>query len=144
MPGPPRATGMKVLALEAQTAQDVETAFATLSRERNEAMIVSRDTLLSQQGRQIAERAVELRLPLASGNRETAEAGGLLSYGPNRADPYRRVAMYADRIFKGAKPGELPIEQPTQFELVINGKTAKALGLTIPQSLLISADKVIE
>jgi putative ABC transport system substrate-binding protein len=94
--------------------------------------------------RQIAELAAKNRLPSISTRREYAEAGYLMSYGPNSADSFRRAATYVDKIFKGAKPGDLPVEQPTTFELFINGKTAKALGLKIPQSLLISADKVIE
>ena len=105
---------------------------------------MARDGLFTQQARQIAELAAKHRLPTISGNREFVEAGGLISYGQNNSDHYRRAAIFVDKIFKGAKPGDLPVEQPTKFELMINRKAAKALGLTIPQSMLISADQVIE
>jgi putative ABC transport system substrate-binding protein len=107
-------------------------------------LIVARDAFFNQQVRQIAELAAKNRLPTICGIREYVEAGGLMSYGQDQADSNRRAATYVDKIFKGAKPSDLPVEQPTKFELFINRKTAKALGLTIPQSLLISADKVIE
>ena len=113
-------------------------------RERRGASSWSLTRFSSSKRRQIAELAAKNRLPSIATHREYAEAGGLMSYGPNLADNFRRAATYVDKIFKGAKPGDLPVEQPTKFELVINRKTAKALGLTIPQSLLISADKVIE
>ena len=103
-----------------------------------------RDALFNQQVRQIAELAAKNRLSSIAQIREYVDAGGLMSYGPSITDSYRRAATYVDKIFKGAKPGDLPVEQPTKFELFINRKTAKELGLTIPQSLLISADKVIE
>jgi putative ABC transport system substrate-binding protein len=93
---------------------------------------------------QIVDFAARNRLPAMYGLREFVDVGGLLSYGPSLVDLSRRVAQYVDKIFKGAKPGELPIEQPTKFELVINLKTAKALGLTIPQSVLLRADEVIQ
>jgi len=105
---------------------------------------VVRDALFNQQVRQIAELAAKNRLSSIAQIREYVDAGGLMSYGPSITDSYRRAATYVDKIFKGAKPGDLPVEQPTKFELFINRKTAKELGLTIPQSLLISADKVIE
>jgi len=103
-----------------------------------------RDGFFIQQARQIAELAAGHRLPSVAQFRLYAEAGVLMSYGTNVADHYRRAATYVDKVLKGAKPADLPVEQPMKFELVINGKTAKVLGLTIPQSLLISADKVIE
>ena len=115
-----------------------------MSRKNAGAVIVEPAGLFNVQRRQISDLAMKKRLPSIHLYREYAEAGVLMSYAPNRADNYRRAAYYVDRILKGTKPGDLPIEQSTKFELVINGKTAKTLGLTIPQSLLISADKVIE
>jgi len=135
---------VKILPAEARTAPEIDKAFSAMVRDKAGAVIVINDTFFIQQRQQIVELAAKNRLPSISGVREYAEAGGLLSYGSSISDNWRRVATYVDKIFKGAKPGDLPVEQPTKFDLVINGKTAKALGLTIPQSLLISADKVIE
>jgi putative ABC transport system substrate-binding protein len=135
---------VKVLPLEARTPQEIGKAFSEMARQKAGAVIVARDPFLNQQLRQIAELAAKNRLPAISGIREYVEAGGLVSYGASLTDMWRRVATHADKILKGAKPGDLPVEQPTKFELFINGKTAKALGLKIPHSLLIGADKVIE
>ncbi len=137
-------TNVKILPMEARTVPEIEQAFAAMVREKAGAVIMARDGLFSQQERQIAELAAKYRLPTISGSREFVEAGGLISYGQNNTENYRRAATFVDKIFKGAKPADLPVEQPTKFEFIINRKTAKALGLTIPQSLLISADKVIE
>lgn len=136
--------GVKILPAEARTPEEIERAFSMMARQNAGAIIVPGDGRFTPQLRQIAALAIKNRLPSISARREYVEAGGLMSYGQNLADNYRRAATYVDKIFKGAKPADLPVEQPTRFELVINGKTAKALGLTIPQSLLISADKVIE
>lgn len=133
-----------VLVVEAQTQREIESAFSTMAREHAGAVIVTLDPFLIQQVLQIAEQATKHRLPTIFAFREGAEAGGLLSYGQNQVDIYRRAAGYIDRIFKGARPADLPVEQPTKLELVVNGKTAKALGLTIPQSLLLRSDMVIE
>ena len=108
------------------------------------AVIVALDPFFIQQAPQIAAQAMKHHLPSIFAFREAAEAGGLMSYGQNQVDIYRRAAGYVDRILKGIKPADLPVEQPTTLELFVNGKTAKALGLSIPHSLLISADKVIE
>ena len=134
----------KAFPVDARTAPEIEKAFSAMTREKAGAVIVARDALFLQQARQIAELAAKNRLPTISGIREYMEAGGLIIYGPNSTDSFRRAATYVDKILKGAKPGDLPVEQPTKFELVVNMKTAKALGITIPQSILISADKVIE
>ena len=139
-----RITRSKILPLEVRNPSELATAFATLTRERSEVLIVARDSLFGQLDSEIAARALRLRLPTASGGSAAASAGLLMSIGPKRPDQFARVAMYIDRIFKGTKPDDLPIEQPTLFEVIINGKTAKALGLKIPQSLLISAERVIE
>jgi putative ABC transport system substrate-binding protein len=136
--------GVQVLPVNARTPEDIERGFAMMKRERAEAVIVAADAFFFLQRRQIAELALRHRLASMASNREYAAAGGLMSYGQNIADFYRRAATFVDKILKGAKPGELPIEQPTIFELVINLKTAKALGLAIPQELLLRADKVIE
>ena len=135
---------IKVLPAEARTAQEIERAFSAMAREHAGAVIVAIDAFFIQQGRQIADLAAKHRLPSMSGSREYVEAGGLMSYGQNLADNYRRAATYVDKIFKGAKPGDLPVEQPTTFELFISRKAARALGITIPQSILVRADKVIE
>lgn len=131
-----------VLRVEARTAQEIDKAFAEMARQRAQAVIVVSDTLFIQQGRQIAELALKYRLQSVTRG-ETVAAGGLMSYGQELGNSYRQAANYVGKILKGAKPADLPVEQPTKFELLINRKTAKALGLTIPPSLLISA-KVIE
>jgi putative ABC transport system substrate-binding protein len=135
---------IKVLPAEARTPQEIERAFSAMARERAGAVIIVIDAFFVQQGRQIADLAAKHRLPSMSGSREYVEAGGLMSYGQNLADNYRRAATYVDKILKGARPGDLPVEQPTTFELFISRKAAKALGITIPQSILVRADKVIE
>ena len=137
-------TSAKILPLEARTAPEIENAFSAMTQGKAGAVIVARDGFFLGQTRQIAEMALKNRLPSISEVAQYAEAGGLMSYGVNQGEQFRRAATYVDKIFKGAKPADLPVEQPTKFELVINRKTAKALGLTIPQPLLISADKVIE
>jgi putative ABC transport system substrate-binding protein len=137
-------SSIKILSVQARNPQEIESAFSTMIQDNAEAVIVANDLLFNQQRRQLAELAAKNRLPSVAATREYVEAGGLMSYGPSFAENYRRAATYVDKIFKGAKPGDLPVEQPTKFEMFINRKTAKALGLTIPQSLLISADKIIE
>jgi putative ABC transport system substrate-binding protein len=137
-------TGMKVSPVEASTASQLESAFGAMRQERAEALILLPDPFFLGQVRRIAELAAQQRLPTLFSTREAVEAGVLMSYGPNRAEDYYRAATYVDKILKGAKPGELPVEQPTKLELVINLKTAKAIGLTIPQELRLRADKVIE
>jgi putative ABC transport system substrate-binding protein len=135
--------GLKTLPVAASTSQELEHAFATMTRDKAEAIIVGTATFSPPQQRQIAEPAIRYRLPSVFGNREYVEAGGLMSFGTKFSDLYRRSATYVDKILKGAKPGDLPVEQPVTLELVVNLKTAKALGLTIPQPLLLRADDVI-
>jgi putative ABC transport system substrate-binding protein len=130
--------------LEARTADQVPRVLQTAVPAGVTGLLVLGDPLMYSLRREIADLSVKLRLPTVYPSREWAEAGGLLSYGADRRQLYRRAAEYVDKILKGAKPGDLPIEQPTKFELVINLKTAKALGLTIPPSLLQRADQVIE
>jgi putative tryptophan/tyrosine transport system substrate-binding protein len=123
---------------------ELEQAFAVIERERPNAMIVSGDLILQVHMGRVIDFARRTQLPVMYQNPEQAKSGGLLAYGANFAELFRRGADYTDRILKGAKPSELPVEQPTKFELVINLKTAKALGLTIPPSLLLRADQVID
>ena len=135
---------VKILAAEARTSEDIEAAFALMKREKTGAVIMQPDAIFNAHTRRIAELALQQRLPLISAIRDYVDAGCLMSYGASFRDSFRRAAYYVDRIFKGAKPADLPVEQPMRFELFINGKTAKALGLKIPQSLLIMAEQVIE
>ena len=136
--------GVKVVPFVAGTPQEIDTAFAAMRKQRAGGLIVLLNPLFQQQRNQIAALAAKHRLPCMAGDRIYVEAGCLMSYGTNLAVMFRRAAYYVDRIFKGAKPADLPVEQPTRFELFINGKTAKALGLKIPYALMIMADKVIE
>jgi len=135
---------LKTVLVEAVTAQEIESGFAKMSREHAGAVIVVGDPVFIQQGNQIAELAIKYRMPSVTSYRENVDAGGLISYGQHVADNFRRAAAYVDKIFKGAKPAGLPVEQSTKLELVINRKTAKALGLTIPPELLALATEVIE
>ena len=139
-----RALGVQPQTLEARNPQEIEGAFAAMIRERAGALLILSDAIFFTQRRQIAELAAKGRLPSIIGTRDYPDAGGLMAYGPNFLDLERRAATFVDRILKGAKPGDLPVEQPTKFELVINLKTAKTLGLTIPQTLLQRADQVIQ
>jgi putative tryptophan/tyrosine transport system substrate-binding protein len=139
-----RALGMRLQFVEARGAGDFERAFSDMVRARAGALAVLPSPTFLYERKRLVDLAVQNRLPTVFAFREYVDAGGLMSYGPDIADMYRRAATYVDKILKGAKPGDLPIEQPTKFELVINLKTAKALGLTIPPLRLQRADEVIE
>jgi len=128
---------------EVRATDGFEKVFAALNKQRPDGLYVSAGPLMAANRKRIADFALKTRLP-SMGNREFVEAGGLMSYGADLTDSYRRVADYVDRILKGAKPADLPVEQPTKFELVFNLKTAKQIGVTIPQSVLYRADKVIK
>ena len=135
---------MRVLSLGVKTEEEIKSALAVMARERPDALLVLADRLLLHHRALIMDFATRHRLPGVHAYRELVEAGGLMSFGPSYADMHKRAAYFVDRILKGAKPGDLPVERPLTFELVINLKTAKALGLTIPPSLLQRADQVIE
>jgi putative ABC transport system substrate-binding protein len=139
-----RALGLTLVPVEARGLDALEQAFAIMVRERAQALVMQGDAVLFNYRGQIAEMALRNQLPAASIQRELADAGFLLSYGADIRDLYRRSAVFVDKIFKGAKPADLPVEQPTKFELVINLKTAKALGIIVPPTLLSRADEVIE
>ena len=136
--------GVRIQAVGASSPGEIASGFARLTRQNTDGIIVLQDPLFLQQRQQIIELVAKQRLPSIALNSEFVGAGGLMSYGPNVAENYRRAAIYIDKIFKGAKPGVLPVEQPTKFELAINLKTAKALGIKVPHSILIQATKVIE
>ena len=136
--------GMQLQVLEVRSPKDFEPAFAAMAKERAAGLLVVTDPMFATHRTRLADLTAKYRLPSMHGIRGYVEAGGLISYGPSLADIFHRAATYVDKILKGAKPGDLPVEQPTKFELVINLKTAKALGLTIPQSLLLRADEVIQ
>jgi putative ABC transport system substrate-binding protein len=144
MAEPARVLGLTLVPVEASGLNALEQAFAIMVKERAQAFVVQGDSVMFNYRGQIAEMALRNRLPAASVQRELAEAGFFLSYGADLRDLYRRSAFFVDRIFRGAKPADLPVEQPTKYELVINLKTAKALGIIVPPTLLTRADEVIE
>lgn len=136
--------GIKVQAVEMRSAGDLGPAFDALTRERADALLVQGDPFTTTHRKRILDLAAKRDLPVVSVFEDFANAGGLMSYGPNRLDMFRRAAVYVDKILKGAKPADLPVEQPTKFELVINLKTAQRLGLTIPPNVLARANRVIK
>ena len=139
-----KTSGVRVIPVEARTEAEIEAAFGAMTRSSAGALIIEADSFFVSQVQQIAGLALKHKLPSIYVNRGYAEAGGLMSYGQDLTEIFRRAAIYVDKIFKGAKPGELPVEQATKVELVINHKTAKALGITISKELLLRADEVIE
>jgi putative ABC transport system substrate-binding protein len=139
-----QASGVSVSSIELRSVSDIDAALRLIQQDRLGALIVPPDPTFSIIYRKIAEFAISNRLPTMFGQRRGVEAGGLMGYDPNVTDMYKRAAALVDKILKGAKPGDLPVEFPTRFQLIINLKTAKALGLTVPPSLLANADEVIE
>ncbi len=138
-----RALGVNVLPLGVRSANDLDNAFSSITRERAGAVVVAVNPMFFTSRKRLIELALKSRLPAVYGQRDIVEDGGLMSYGTNLPDLYRRAAYYVDKILKGAKPADLPVEQPTKFELVINLKTAKQIGVTIPPNMLARADRVI-
>jgi putative tryptophan/tyrosine transport system substrate-binding protein len=136
--------GLRLHSQEVRGPQDLEGAFALTAQARPDALLVLSDALIAMHRQHIAEFATQQHLPSVFAEREWVVAGGLMSYGPSLPDLYRRAAPYVDKILKGVKPADLPVEQPMKFELVINLKTAQALGLTIPPIVLFRADEVIQ
>ena len=145
LPVAARALGLTLKPWEVRSADDFEKVFAAINKQRTDGLYVPvGGALINSTGRRIAGFALKSRLPSVYNDREAVDAGGLMYYGADLAENYRRVAYFVDKILKGAKPAELPVEQPKKFELVINLKTAKQIGLTIPQSMLYRADRVIK
>jgi putative ABC transport system substrate-binding protein len=143
LPVEARALGLTIRLWEIRAPEDLERIFAALSQERPDGLYASPSLAIAANGKRIADFALNRHLPSMYSEREAVDAGGLMYYGADLTGSYRRIASYVDRILKGAKPAELPIEQPTKFEFVINLKTAKQIGLTIPPNVLARADKVI-
>ena len=139
-----RSLGIKVQLVDVRNAAELDSAFSVMRKVRPDAFTVMADALFISQKTQIGNLAARTRLPSVFARSENAEAGGLISYGPTLTDQFRQAAIYVDKILKGAKPRDLPVEEPTRIYLVINLKTAKALSLRIPQPLLLRADRVIE
>jgi putative tryptophan/tyrosine transport system substrate-binding protein len=144
VPRAARSLGIALPVVEATTAEQLDIAFASAAGQRADAILVFGDTMVLRQASRVVALAAEHRLPAMYLYGQFTNVGGLISYGPDLADLFHRAGSYVDNILKGTKPSDLPVEQPTKFELVINMKTAKALGLTVPPSLLIRADEVIE
>jgi putative ABC transport system substrate-binding protein len=144
LPGAGRALGVTVRSWEVRAAADFARVFVAVNKERPDGLYVLGGPVMTANGKRIADFAIKNSLPSVYSRREAVDAGGLMYYGADLGDSYRRVAIYIDKILKGAKPADLPVEQPTKFELVINAKTARQIGLTIPQSMLYRADKVIK
>jgi putative tryptophan/tyrosine transport system substrate-binding protein len=138
------AMGIVLQSLPISNANELDAALRAAAQENAQAIVTMDDPLVQSQRVRIVEFAIGQGIPVMGEFRPVTEAGGLMSYGPNQVDMWRRAADYVDKIFKGAKPADLPVEQPTKFELVINRKTAKALGISVPQTLLVGADEVIE
>ena len=136
--------GLQCQSIEVQDSKGFDSAFEAATKERAQALLTSPGPIINTHQPRIIEFAAKNRLPAMYAGPEFVDAGGLMSYAPSYTDLYRRAAVYVDKILKGAKPGDLPVEQPTKFELVINLKTAKLIGLTIPPSVLYRADKVIK
>ena len=141
--GTAKAQKLKLLSLTVQRGEDFDSAFQEASKHRPDALIVLQDALTFTNRKMIADLAAKRRLPAIFGLTEAVEAGGLMAYGPNRVDQYQRAAAYVDKILKGTKPADLPVEQPKKFEFIINLKAAKQIGLTIPPNVLARADRVI-
>jgi ABC-type uncharacterized transport system substrate-binding protein len=139
-----RALGLQIQVFNVSAIREIDAAFATFARERPDALFVAGDPFLSGRRVQLAQLAAFHRLPATYALRDYAEAGGLMSYGPSITDAWRQIGVYTGRILKGAKPADLPVVQPNKFELVINASTARMLGLTVPEKLLVAADEVIE
>ena len=139
-----KSVGLEAFSVEAKTERQIESALDSMTRRRNGSLIVPADTFFLSQRHRIAELALIGRIPTMFFSREQVEAGGLMSYSQSIPEQFQRAATYVVKILKGAKPGDLPIEQPTKLEFVINQKTAKALGLALPQNFLLRADAVIE
>ena len=138
-----RTLGIEVAPLEIRRAEDIAPAFEALKAQAD-ALYLVEDALIGANRTRIITLALDARLPTIWNTREFVQAGGLMSYGPNFSDLFRRAAELVDKILRGTKPGDIPVEQPTKFELVINLTTAKALGLTVPPTLLVLADELIE
>jgi putative ABC transport system substrate-binding protein len=136
--------GVTLQLLDVRKPEGLEPALTAASQQHTDGLIVGQDGLFSTYRKQVAELAAKYRLPAIYRSMESVEAGGLMAYGANYNDLSRRAAVYVDKIFKGANPGDMPVEQPTKFELIINLKTAKGLGITIPPPLLLRVDEVIQ
>ena len=139
-----RALGLQIQALKASNPGDIDRAFSVMTEERASGLVVLVDAALLDHRARIVDLAARSHLPAMYGLSDYTEAGGLMAYGPNRLAMFQHAATYVDKILKGAKPGDLPVEQPTKFELIVNMKTVKALGIKIPDSIMLRADKVIE